>query len=173
MWSRQSDPSSTDRFSWILQDQGRFIMRSHMLLPRIYPHRTGFYTFYHLFTQLVLHEEHPVETELCSGRSSNASSHSLSSKCRDTINLKYSLHLNSVGNYSPNCAGILEQSIGAEDPSRNRVIELARQTTHRLAESIPWNGFLGSLLNPKFKKYRICLLLPFSQLLVLSVTVFF
>ncbi len=44
-------------------------------------------------------------------------------------------------------AGILKQSMG----SRNRVgIELSYRPArlHRLAELIPWNGFLGSL---KFK----------------------
>ncbi len=40
-----------------------------------------------------------------------------------------------------NCAGILEQSLGA----RNRVVP-ARQAIHRLAESIPRNQFLGSLI---------------------------
>jgi hypothetical protein len=51
---------------------------------------------------------------------------------------------------SPARAGILEQSMGA----RNRVgIGLSHRPArlHRLAESIPWNRFLGSL---KVKKYR-------------------
>ncbi len=50
-------------------------------------------------------------------------------------------------------------------------LKISAQTSYRLAESIPWNRFLVSL--KVFKKYRICLLLPFSQHLVLNVTVFF
>ncbi len=42
------------------------------------------------------------------------------------------------------CAGILEQSMGAIEPSGIRVAVLAARL-HRLAESIPWNRFLGSL----------------------------
>jgi hypothetical protein len=62
--------------------------------------------------------------------------HSPSSNCKAIL---------SVGNLSPNCAGILEQSLGAKEPSMNRVVVPARQTTFRPAESIPWNQFLGSL----------------------------
>ncbi len=50
-------------------------------------------------------------------------------------------------------AGILEQSVGARNPSRNRVFVPARQCLHRLAESIHWNRFLGSI---NVSKYRLC-----------------
>jgi hypothetical protein len=39
-------------------------------------------------------------------------------------------------------AGIFKQLMGGQEPSRNRFVVPAR---HRLAESIPWNRFLGSI----------------------------
>ncbi len=39
-----------------------------------------------------------------------------------------------------------------QEPSRNRVLVPARQATYRLAESIPWNRFLGSI---EVLKYRL------------------
>jgi hypothetical protein len=50
-------------------------------------------------------------------------------------------------------AGIFEQSMGA----RNQVgigFSCRPARLHRLAESIPWNRFLGSI---EVKKYRLCL----------------
>jgi hypothetical protein len=40
IWSRQSDPSSTDRFSWLLQDQGHFRIGSYTLLPKFSSYRS-------------------------------------------------------------------------------------------------------------------------------------
>ncbi len=39
-----------------------------------------------------------------------------------------------------------------QEPSRNRVLVPARQATYRLAESIPWNRFLGFI---EVSKYRL------------------
>ncbi len=52
-------------------------------------------------------------------------------------------------------AEILEKSMEAREPSRNRVVVPARQATDRLTESIPLNRFQGFL---KVLKYHCCML---------------
>ncbi len=67
---------------------------------------------------------------------------------------KYVCRYQHINIYFLFCTGILEHSMGA----RNRVgLGLSYQSArlHRLAESIPWNQFLGSFQDLKYRLWRV------------------